>query len=33
VVLRAGIDLYKYKNAAGASQSAREVKVSWQANF
>jgi hypothetical protein len=33
VVLRAGIDLYRYKNAAGASQSAREVKVSWQANF
>ena len=33
VVLRAGFDLYKYKDAAGASQSAREVKVSWQANF
>lgn len=33
VVLRAGIDLYRYKDAAGASQSAREVKVSWQANF
>jgi hypothetical protein len=33
VVLRAGLDLYKYKDATGASQSAREVKVSWQANF
>jgi hypothetical protein len=33
VVLRAGIDLYRYKDATGASQSAREVKVSWQANF
>jgi len=33
VVLRAGLDLYKYKDAAGASQSAREVRVSWQANF
>ncbi|MGH7613229.1 MAG: porin, partial [Gemmatimonadales bacterium] len=33
VVLRAGLDIYRYKNAAGASQSAREIKVSWQANF
>ena len=33
VVLRAGVDLYSYKDAAGASQSAREFKVSWQANF
>jgi hypothetical protein len=33
VVLRAGFDIYRYKDAAGASQSAREVKVSWQANF
>lgn len=33
VILRAGVDLYRYKNAAGASQNAREVKVSWQANF
>jgi hypothetical protein len=33
VVLRAGFDLYKYKDATGASQSAREVKLSWQANF
>jgi hypothetical protein len=33
VVLRAGLDLYRYKDAAGASQSAREFKVSWQANF
>ena len=33
VQLRAGIDLYMYKDATGASQSAREVKFSWQANF
>jgi hypothetical protein len=33
VVLRAGFDIYRYKDAAGASQSAREIKVSWQANF
>jgi len=33
VVLRAGLDLYRYKDAAGASQSAREARVSWQANF
>ena len=33
VQLRAGIDLYFYKDATGASQSAREVKFSWQANF
>jgi hypothetical protein len=33
VVLRAGFDIYRYKDAAGGSQSAREVKVSWQANF
>jgi hypothetical protein len=26
------LDLYRYKNAAGASQR-REVRVSWQANF
>jgi hypothetical protein len=33
VVLRAGIDLYSYKDATGTSRSAREIKVSWQANF
>ena len=33
VQLRAGIDLYFYKDATGASQSARELKFSWQANF
>lgn len=33
VVLRAGLDFYSYKDAAGASQSARELKFSWQANF
>ena len=33
VQLRAGIDLYFYKDVTGASQSARELKFSWQANF
>jgi phosphate-selective porin O/P len=33
VVLRAGLDLYRYKDAGGTSRSAREFKVSWQANF
>jgi len=33
VLLRAGIDLYFYKDATGASKSARELKFSWQANF
>lgn len=33
VVLRAGYDFYSYKNATGASQSAQEFKISWQANF
>jgi phosphate-selective porin O/P len=33
VVLRAGFDFYSYKDATGASRSARELKFSWQANF
>lgn len=33
VVLRAGLDLYSYKDAAGDGHTAREFKVSWQANF
>lgn len=33
VALRAGFDVYAYKDATGASRSAREFKVSWQANF
>lgn len=33
VVLRAGFDFYSYKDATGASRSAREIKFSWQANF
>jgi phosphate-selective porin O/P len=33
VELRAGIDFYMYKNAAGVSKSVREIKFSWQANF
>jgi hypothetical protein len=33
VVARVGLDLYRYRDAAGTYQSARELKVSWQANF
>ena len=33
VQLRAGVDFYMYKDATGASKSAREIKFSWQANF
>jgi hypothetical protein len=33
VVLRAGVDLYHYTDAAGDGHTAREFKVSWQANF
>ena len=33
VVLRAGLDFYSYKDAAGTSRSAKEIKFSWQANF
>ena len=33
VVARVGVDLYRYRDAAGTFQSARELKVSWQANF
>jgi len=33
VVLRAGMDFYMYKDIAGVSRSAREIKFSWQANF
>lgn len=33
VELRAGIDLYMYKDATGASKSVREIKFSWQADF
>jgi hypothetical protein len=33
VQLRAGIDFYTYKDAAGVSRSAREIKFSWQADF
>lgn len=33
VVARVALDLYSYRAAAGTTQSARELKVSWQANF
>jgi hypothetical protein len=32
VVLRAGLDVYRYRDG-GASRSARELKFSWQASF
>jgi len=32
-ILRAGYDLYSYKDATGTSRSASELKFSWQANF
>ncbi|MGH7751239.1 MAG: porin [Gemmatimonadales bacterium] len=32
VVLRAALDLYRYRDA-GSNRSAREFKISWQANF
>ena len=31
--LRVGLDLHRYKDAAGASQSVRAFRVSWQSNF
>ncbi len=33
VVLRAGLDVYRYKDAGGANRDAHEFKISWQANF
>jgi hypothetical protein len=33
VVARVGLDYYRYRDAAGTTQSAREFKISWQANF
>lgn len=33
VVARVGLDWYRYRDAAGATRSAREFKISWQANF
>ena len=32
-VLRAGVDLYSYKNAAGESKRITAVRLSWQTNF
>ena len=32
-VMRVGLDLYRYQDASGASQSVRAFRVSWQANF
>jgi len=32
-VLRAGLDLYSYKTADGASHSARAFRLSWQTSF
>lgn len=33
VVARVALDLYRYRTAAGTNQTAREFKISWQANF
>lgn len=32
-VMRAGVDLYRYRDATGAGGSVRALRVSWQANF
>lgn len=32
-ILRAGVDFFRYHDAAGARRSLRAVRVSWQANF
>ena len=32
-VMRAGLDLYRYHDAAGAEHSLRAFRVSWQTNF
>jgi hypothetical protein len=32
-VMRAGLDLYRYKGSDGSSLSARAFRVSWQTNF
>jgi hypothetical protein len=32
-LMRAGVDFYRYRDALGASRSAREVKLMWQASF
>jgi hypothetical protein len=31
--VRVGLDLFRYQDAAGASQSVRALRVSWQSNF
>jgi hypothetical protein len=33
VVLRAAVDVYRYDEPTGESRTAREFKISWQANF
>lgn len=33
VLARIGVDLYRYRDVAGVGHTAREMKVSWQANF
>jgi hypothetical protein len=32
-IMRAGVDLYRYRDAAGAERSATAFRLSWQANF
>ena len=33
VIWRTALDWYRYRDAAGATHTAREFKISWQANF
>jgi hypothetical protein len=33
VIWRTALDWYRYRDAAGMTQTARELKISWQANF
>jgi len=32
-IMRAGVDFYRYTDASGQGRTAREFKISWQANF
>ena len=32
-LMRAGVDLYRYRDATGATRSVRAFRVAWQANF
>ena len=32
-IVRAGFDLYRYTDGAGATQTLTALRISWQANF